>query len=335
MKKKKKLVSVEICAGAGGQALGLELAGYDHLRVIEIEPIFCETLKLNRPEWSVERADVNHMSGFQYRGKVDLFAGGVPCPPFSLAGKQLGADDERDLFPAALRIIEEMRPRAIMIENVRGLLSAKFSDYRQQILDRLSELGYEGEWKLFNSKNFGVPQARQRSVLVAFRDGGFENFTWPEGNSEEVTVGDSLYDLMASNGWKGADEWRLRANSVAPALVGGSKKHGGADLGPTRAKESWAKMGVDGKGVADEIPAADHEGMPKLTVRMAARIQGFPDSWQFAGRKTASYKQIGNAFPPPVAQAIGEAIAEALEVTPDSENNNIQPPKQKKEAVHA
>lgn len=332
--KKKKLISVEICAGAGGQALGLELAGFDHLRVVEIEATFCQTLKLNRPEWSVETADVNHMTGFEYRGKVDLFAGGVPCPPFSLAGKQLGADDERDLFPSALRIIEEMRPRAVMLENVRGLLSGKFNSYRQQILDRLKELGYEGQWKLFNAKDFGVPQARQRSILVAFRDGGFDNFTWPEGNKEIVTVGEALYDLMASGGWKGASSWRNKADTVAPALVGGSKKHGGADLGPTRAKEAWAKMGVDGKGVADDVPKPGQEGMPRLNVRMAARIQGFPDTWQFAGRKTAAYKQIGNAFPPPVAQAIGESIAAALEMTPDSESNQLTN-SIKKEAVNA
>jgi DNA (cytosine-5)-methyltransferase 1 len=102
---------------------------------------------------------------------------------------------------------------------------------------------------------------------------------------------------------------------VAPALVGGSKKHGGADLGPTRAKEAWAKLGVDGRGVADAVPSKDFNGMPRLTVRMAARIQGFPDSWQFAGRKTAAYRQVGNAFPPPVARAVGVAIAEALRKT--------------------
>lgn len=308
-----KLKSIEICAGAGGQALGLEIAGFDHRLVVEIEPIFCDTLRLNRPEWNVQTLDVNQMSGVEYASEnIDLFAGGVPCPPFSLAGKQLGADDERDLFPSALRIIEEMRPRAVLLENVRGLLSAKFEGYRSQILKRLAELGYQGEWKLLNARNFGVPQARQRSILVAFRDNAFEHFTWPEGEAEEVTVGEALHDLMAADGWTGADAWRATANDVAPALVGGSKKHGGADLGPTRAKQSWAKMGVDGLGLADAAPSKTHESMPRLTTRMAARIQGFPDEWQFAGKKTATYRQIGNAFPPPVAAAVGAAIAAAL-----------------------
>jgi DNA (cytosine-5)-methyltransferase 1 len=309
----RRLTSIEICAGAGGQARGLEIAGFEHRLVAEIEPTFCDTLRLNRPEWNIQVADVNQMSGQEYASEgIDLFAGGVPCPPFSLAGKQLGADDERDLFPAALRLVGEIRPRAVLLENVRGLMGAKFSGYRMQILKRLDEMGYQGEWKLLNSADYGVPQARQRAILVAFRDGAFGHFEWPEGTAKRVTVGEALYDLMASGGWSGANEWKVLADDVAPALVGGSKKHGGADLGPTRAKQTWAKLGVDGLGLANDVPAKDHTGMPRLTTRMAARIQGFDDAWQFAGKKTATYRQIGNAFPPPVAAAVGAAIAAAL-----------------------
>jgi DNA (cytosine-5)-methyltransferase 1 len=119
---------------------------------------------------------------------------------------------------------------------------------------------------------------------------------------------------MKQNGWKGADKWALRANEIAPTLVGGSKKHGGADLGPTRAKQRWAELGVDGLGLADAPPDKKFpvSSSPKLTVRMAARIQGFPDWWQFAGGKTAAYRQVGNAFPPPVAAAVGLAIRAAI-----------------------
>ena len=120
---------------------------------------------------------------------------------------------------------------------------------------------------------------------------------------------------MASRGWKGAQDWAKKADSIAPTLVGGSKKHGGADLGPTRSKRAWAVMGVNGGGVADDAPDESEPATfePKLTVRMAARIQGFEDDWQFEGGKTAAYRQVGNAFPPPVAQAVGEAIIEAWE----------------------
>lgn len=310
-KSKKLLTSIEVCAGAGGQALGLEIAGFEHVALVENDARCCETLRLNRPQWNVIEEDLNKFDGSPYAG-VDLVAGGVPCPPFSHAGKQQGHLDERDLFPAALRLVEQTQPKAVLLENVRGLLDPKFSDYRQQILDRLEELGYKGEWKLIQAANHGVAQLRPRAILVALRPEYYDYFHWPEITEEHVTVGEALYEEMKSNGWKYVDEWRTRANKVAPTLVGGSKKHGGADLGPTRAKAAWEKLGVDGKGIADEAPDADFEGTPRLTVRMAATLQGFPKEWKIAGRKTSAYKQVGNAFPPPVAAAVGISIQQAI-----------------------
>jgi len=127
------------------------------------------------------------------------------------------------------------------------------------------------------------------------------------------TVGELLFDLMNEQAWRGALKWRERANDIAPTLVGGSKKHGGPDLGPTRAKAAWASLGVDGHGLANTPPEKNFIGMPRLTIRMTARIQGFPDTWSFAGKKTAAYRQIGNAFPAPVARAVGASIIAALE----------------------
>ena len=121
-----------------------------------------------------------------------------------------------------------------------------------------------------------------------------------------------MSDLMAANGWKGAEQWSKTANEIAPTLVGGSHKHGGPDLGPTRARQAWAMLGVDGIGVANEAPEPEFVGMPRLTLRMAARIQGFPDAWQFSGGKTAAYRQVGNAFPPPFARAVAENIKSCL-----------------------
>jgi len=308
------LTSIEVCAGAGGQALGLEMAGFDHVALVENDARCCETLRLNRPDWNVIEEDLNNFDGTPYKG-VDLVAGGVPCPPFSHAGKQLGNLDERDLFPAALKLVEQTQPKAVLLENVRGLLDPRFAEYRQEILDKLEELGYVGEWKLIQAAQHGVAQLRPRAILVAMKQEYFKYFTWPEPVATEeqfLTVGEALYDQMKENGWKGAEAWKAKANKVAPTLVGGSKKHGGADLGPTRAKAAWEKLGVDGKGVSDSAPDVDFEGNPRLTVRMAATIQGFPANWKISGKKTSAYKQVGNAFPPPVAAAVGTAIHQAI-----------------------
>jgi len=119
--------------------------------------------------------------------------------------------------------------------------------------------------------------------------------------------------LMGANGWNGLDAWVVRANRIAPTIVGGSKKHGGPDLGPTRARRAWAELGVDGLGVANAPPERDFVGSPKLTKEMIARIQGFPSEWDFGKRKTAACRMIGNAFPPPVAKAVGQQIRRCLE----------------------
>lgn len=308
----KSLTCVEICAGAGGQALGLSLAGFHHVALIEYEEDYCETLKSNRPEWNVICKDVYDFDGKPFQG-VDLLAGGVPCPPFSIAGKQLGRDDERDLFPEAIRLIKEMKPRAVMLENVRGFLDAGFEEYRNYIFKSIEALGYDTQIKLLNASDFAVPQLRPRVVIVATRKDENISFTYPEGKPGGApTVGETLYDLMAENKWEGAKVWAKNANKIAPTLVGGSKKHGGPDLGPVRARKAWGELGVDGRGVANAAPEPNFEGMPRLTSRMMARIQGFPDAWTFGEKKTVACRMIGNAFPPPVAQAVGEKLKECL-----------------------
>lgn len=306
--------SIEICAGAGGQAIGLEKAGFDHLALVELEAIACDTLRFNRPKWNVINKDVKEFSAKEYK-KVDLLAGGVPCPPFSIAGKQLGHLDERDLFPEALRLVKECNPKAVMLENVRGILDIKFKEYRRKILGELYNMGYQCDWRLVNSSDYGVSQLRPRAILVALKKEYFEFFEWPTKNeTPPPTVGELLYDEMSSLGWENANNWKLGANSIAPTLVGGSKKHGGADLGPTRAKQSWALLGVDGKGLADAPPINGSKAMPRLTLKMTALIQGFPKEWQIVGKKTPAYRQVGNAFPPPVAKAIGLSIKKALKL---------------------
>lgn len=309
--------SVEVCAGAGGQALGLHMAGFDHLALVEMDRHACETLRLNgdRMGWSgrVHEADLNHWVPDFEPGTVTLVAGGVPCPPFSVAGKQLGPDDDRDLFPALLNLVRRLQPRAVQVENVKGLLSSKFATYRASVEAELLGMGYVAQWRLLNACDYGVPQLRPRTILVALRPDDMQHFKWPAPNQLPApTVGEALLETMSAEGWEHAEAWAQNADSIAPTLVGGSKKHGGPDLGPTRARMAWAGLGVNGLGLGNSVPGPGFVGDPKLTVRQAAILQGFPEWWLFAGGKTASYRQVGNAFPPPVAHAVGSAIVEAL-----------------------
>ncbi|MFE4689891.1 DNA cytosine methyltransferase [Streptomyces sp. NPDC056749] len=350
----REFTSVEICAGAGGQALGLHNALFRHLALIEIDVNAVATLKSNvegNAEWEgckVKQADLTKLKPQDLRlelgleaGELDLLAGGVPCPPFSLAGKQLGRDDERDLFPDMMRLVDELRPKAVMIENVRGLLEPwdKFLEYREELLGELADMGYgQCYWKVLEAKNYGVPQLRPRAILVALKEPLIPFFAAREPEKRALlTVGEALEDSMrkrfAEVDDPRADEafkaWlRDASKGVAPTLVGGSKKHGGADLGPTRAKRAWASLGVCGLGVANDSAEMKRqesqdrdlfaEAGPKLTVEQAAIIQGFPSSWKFEGKKTAAYRQVGNAFPPPVAEAVGQQIIAALKAAKDA-----------------
>lgn len=281
---------------------------------VEIDVDACATLSMNKRGLEVINADLKHFDARSFEG-VDVVSGGVPCPPFSIAGKQLGADDERDLFPEAIRVVRETNPKAVMLENVRGFSTAKFASYRAGLLSELRELGYDAAWRLINASDFGVSQLRPRFILVALKHEYARYFRWPSNHKTAPTVGECLYDLMAANGWSGAQSWAADANKIAPTIVGGSKKHGGPDLGPSRAKRAWLELRVNGASIGNEAPLPDFSdsGIPKLTNRMVARLQSFPDSWEFSGTKTSQYRQIGNAFPPRVARALGRSIAKALE----------------------
>ncbi|MFF0536908.1 DNA cytosine methyltransferase [Streptomyces coelicoflavus] len=385
--------SIEICAGAGGQAIGLHQAGFGHLALVEIDEYAVKTLRLNIEDhevWSWERehcdvlpADVTKFEPYKDLDKgadllaekgLDLLAGGVPCPPFSHAGKQLGKHDERDLFPRMLQLVEKLKPRAVMIENVRGIMDPKFADYRDWIKARLEGGTYRADdgqtvhedglgytvckWDVLEASDFGVPQLRPRAILVAFRSDVIEDlkYEWPAPTHEDpVSVAVSLEPSMRErygryfNGVHGErarerfDRWLEKARErdaelkgkgggIAPTLVGGSKKHGGADLGPSRAKAAWKQLGISGMGVANDIEACKEKATeerdlfgadgPMLTVRQAAVIQGFPPEWDFSGGKTAQYRQVGNAFPPPVARAVGKSIIEVLKAAQERDGKD-------------
>lgn len=310
-----RLDTIELCAGAGGKALGLAMAGFHHKALFELDAHACETMRRNRPEWPVVEHDLFEEFDYTPFQGVSLLAGGLPCPPFSMAGKQKGESDERNLFSIGVNIADKIRPRGILFENVKGMLNPKFDDYRDFIGQRLKRMGLISEWKLLYARDYGVAQLRPRAFMLALSEKDWEYHSWPEPSPTKQTVGSALVDLMSANGWHGAEKWAQNANKVAPTLVGGSKKHGGADLGPSRAREAWKKLGVNGKSLSEEAPCPDFTGDPRLTVRMAARLQGFPDNWEFNGKKTASYRQVGNALPPAVSRALGVSIRRAYELS--------------------
>jgi DNA (cytosine-5)-methyltransferase 1 len=293
--------------------------------LIECDKAACETLTANRRLLkashlrSIEPTDLREYADspeVAVACGVDLVAAGVPCPPFSLAGKRLGIRDERNLFPAALKVVERVKPRAVIFENVRGLLDPHFAAYRLEISHSLRRLGFEGVWCLVNAANFGVPQVRLRAIYVGLQRDLWPSFVWrPPVNGHTPTVGAALYSMMASCGWSGAKAWKEKAAGIAPTLVGGSHKHGGPDLGPTRAKKAWEALGVNAHKLADAPPPPGFRGSPHLTVEMAAVLQGFPADWKFAGGKTAAYRQVGNAFPPPVAENLGRSLARVLRLS--------------------
>jgi len=306
------LTSLELCAGGGGAALGLEQAGFSPVALLDNDPHACATLRHNRPYWNVVEADIKRFDPSYWRG-VDLLSGGLPCPPFSIAGKQLGRDDDRDLFPAMLKIVSMVRPRAVLIENVRGILAARFTPFRERVDAALGAEGFDTHWAAFDGPDFGVPQKRSRAFLVALLRNSTNPLRWPTpARWDHLTVATAIGDLMAERGWRDAPIWMEQAACLAPTIVGGSHKHGGPDLGPTRARKEWAQLGVDGLGLANEAPDPDFVGFPRLTVRMVARLQSFPDSWTFIGSKTQTYRQVGNALPVRLAAAIGRAVRECL-----------------------
>ncbi|MFC9611994.1 DUF6339 family protein [Streptomyces sp. NPDC056938] len=310
--------SVELCAGAGAQALGLERAGFDPVLLIDSKADACFSIDLNRPEWDVICIDVTQFD-LTMRPEavgVDLVSGGLPRVR-SLA--TVGRDEdteERKVLKATIGLSRAIKPKAVLLENVPDLIERpEFAPDRAWIENELGIAGYRSDWRVLNAADFGVPQNRRSGFLVALQEPYFSRFYWPE--PDEVpppTVGQALGPSMSAHGWPGAGRWIKGADRPAPALVGGSDRRGGADLGPTGSKKAWAALGVNGSSLADELPDSDFppDSQPRLTIDQAAAIQAIPRDWRFFGGKTSRYRQIGHAMPPPVAAAVGHAIATAL-----------------------
>ncbi|MET7530227.1 DNA cytosine methyltransferase [Streptomyces goshikiensis] len=314
----RRFTSVEICAGAGAQALGLERAGFDPVVLIDSKADACFTIDLNRPAWDVICMD---LSDFRPADRpevlgVDLVSGGLPRVKSSAMPGRAEDNEQRNVLQAAVDLALRIRPKAVLLENLPELVeSEKFAGERKWIETELRSMGYQPRWRVLNAADFGVPQNRSSGFLVALRHEYSAGFVWPQpDDGVPPTVGDVLGPSMSRDGWPGAAQWIKEAGRIAPALVGGSELRGGADLGPTGSKKAWAALRVNGTSLGDSAPDAEfpEDGAPRLTLEQAALIQAFPEGWRFSGGKTSQYRQIGHAMPPPLAAAIGRAIAVAL-----------------------
>ncbi|MEW2522642.1 DNA cytosine methyltransferase [Actinacidiphila alni] len=319
---------VDVCSGAGGLALGLERAGYTPRLLLDSEASACDTLAANRPHWNVLQTDlldfdpVDHPEVYD----VDLLAAGLPRVKSSATVTRRSSDTELRLIEATAYLVHAVQPRALIIENVPTLVDQdSLAPIRDFLHEELEHLGYGLTWFTLNASDFGVPQDRVQGILVAVKQRWASAFRPPRPTvHEHVSVGEALAPSMRSRGWQGADHWAAQATSVAPTLVGGSKAHGGADFGPTGTKAKWGRIGVYTKSFGNEPPdpgfrwdpSLGDKGLVRITVDQAALLQGFPEAWRISGLKTARYRQIGHATPPPVGEALGRAVAEALNADP-------------------
>lgn len=325
--------SVELFAGAGGLALGMHLAGFRHILLNEMDPMACQTLRRNHPEWNVLEGDIHKVDFTPLRDKVDFLSGGFPCQAFSYAGKKGGLNDTRGtLFFELARAVREIRPKVFMGENVKGLLSHDDGKTLSIIKNAITELGYTLiEPQVLKAIMYQVPQKRERLILIAIRNdlASNVNFKWPDPYKRVMTLRDAFYkgvlfkdDVPESDGQKypakkarvmamvpeGGD-WRDLPVEEQKEYMGGSFYLGGGKTGMAR------RLSMDEPSLTLTCAPAQKqterchptETRP-LTVREYARIQTFPDYWQFEGSLSDQYKQIGNAVPVNLSYAIGRSL---------------------------
>lgn len=327
--------SIELFAGAGGLALGLEQAGFTHSLLSEIDKDACATLRLNRPDWRVEEGDVKDVDFRPFKGKVDVVTGGFPCQSFSYAGKRLGLEDTRGtLFYEFARCVQEVQPLICVGENVRGLLRHDNGETIQAMIDILDDLGYEViPPKLLHAINYRVPQKRERVFIIGIRKNTNITFDWPTPGNRVYTLKDALQkgdlydsDVPPSGGQKypaskekvlklvpPGGYWRDLPVELQKEYMQGSYYLGGGKTGMAR-RISWDEpsLTLTCSPAQKQTERCHPDETRPFTVREYARIQTFPDDWQLTGSLSSQYKQIGNAVPVNLAQAVGTSIVAAL-----------------------
>ena len=321
------LKTLELFAGAGGTALGLENAGFLHVMLNEIDAQACATLRCNRPHWNVVEDDVHALDFMPYLGQVDLLQGGVPCQAFSYAGKSMGFGDTRGtLFFEFLRAVRECRPRAIMMENVRGLLTHDGGKTIRTMLAALMDEGYHVAVKVLRAQFMDVAQKRERLVILGVRGDLGLPILFPRQDGALLTVWDAIGECPASDGASYPPRkreilelvppggyWRDLPEPLQREYLKGSFHLVGGKTGMAR-RLAWNEPSLTLTcAPAQKQTERCHPGETRpLTVREYARIQSFPDEWEFSGSQASRYRQIGNAVPVNMAYHIGRAVLAML-----------------------
>lgn len=334
VKANRPYTSVELFAGAGGLALGLEQAGFEVKCLVEYEKYACETLRMNRTLWNVIEEDIVKIAETgikQYLPanckEIDFVSGGYPCQAFSYAGKKLGLEDVRGtMFFYFARVVEELRPKVFLAENVRGLLTHDGGRTLRTMLDIYRSMGYHVETHLMHAVDYGVAQKRERLIIVGVRDDFSERYRLPKPYSKKLVLRDVLKDVPVSEGEKYPPKkerilklvppggyWRDLPDDLAREYMGKSYFSGGGRTGMAR-RISWDEpcLTLTCSPAQKQTERCHPDETRPFTVREYARIQSFPDDWQFAGGLSAQYKQIGNAVPVELAKAMGLSLVDLL-----------------------
>lgn len=328
--------TLELFAGCGGLAKGLELAGFDHAGLLEINHQACESLRANFDSRLVHEMDVKRIDFHEFDG-VDLVSGGPPCQPFSLGGLAKADNDARDMFPQAIRAISEIKPRGFMFENVKGLLRAKFSPYFNYIILRLSfpdcvqddgetwcshlerlkgivngaqykGLRYKVQYKLLNAADYGVPQVRERVFIVGLREDVKTAWTWPEKVCMDL---DSRVPIASA--LSGVPD-----PVVNPAYAEDHVFIAGARIYPGHTGSDFSKPSKTIKAGAHGVPGGENMlrfadgSLRYMTVHEAKLIQTFPPNYRITGSWGEALRQIGNAVPVKLAQCVGSRMHQVL-----------------------
>lgn len=322
-----QLTAIDLFAGAGGTALGLENAGIHHVMLNEFDKAAAATLRLNKPDWNVIEDDIANVDFRPYRDKVDIIEGGFPCQAFSYAGRKLGFEDARGtLFYQFARAVKESRPKIAIGENVKGLLTHDSGRTLSTMLDILRDLGYKVAYKVLRAQYFDVPQKRERLVIIAVREDIDSPIVYPKEKDYTISLKEAIGDRPVSVGQEYSERkkdimklvpaggyWRDLPENIQKEYMKSSFYMGGGKTGMAR-RLSWDEPSLTLTcGPAQKQTERCHpEETRPLNVREYARIQTFPDEWQFAGSTGAQYKQIGNAVPVNLGYYMGMAARAIL-----------------------